>query len=87
MPRKPQRCLRIEDEVWLPASLKAYKKDTTISDVVRQALIAYLAEPDTHPQRRAGDPPPDFDYLQRLAQVRQAELARRQAPGGSGRAG
>jgi hypothetical protein len=38
----PQRTIRIEDELWTAAAAKAEKENTTVTDVIRKALDAYV---------------------------------------------
>ena len=47
MPNKPKtrlRSLRVSDEVWVAAQAKALEEGTTVSDVVRVALVKYAAK-------------------------------------------
>lgn len=38
------RSVRVEDELWLPAKDKAEAEGTNLSDVIRDALRAYVME-------------------------------------------
>lgn len=43
-PKTPLRSLRVSDEVWVAAQAKALEEGTTVSDVVREALVKYAAK-------------------------------------------
>lgn len=38
----PHRCFRIPDEVWFPAKAKAESEGASLSDIIREALRAYI---------------------------------------------
>lgn len=39
-----RRTIRIDDDVWMPAQQIAADRDENLSEIVRAALIAYIAE-------------------------------------------
>lgn len=41
-PKTPHRSFRIPDDIYLPAKEKAAAEGTTLSDVVRDALLDYI---------------------------------------------
>ena len=45
-PKTPNRTIRIADEIYFPALAKARREGTTLSDVIRVALVAYLGDDD-----------------------------------------
>lgn len=47
-PKTPQRTIRLDDELWTAARAKAASEGRTVSDVVREALEAYIAEVSRH---------------------------------------
>lgn len=40
-PKTPQRSVRVPDEIWQAAKVRAEEEGRTLSDVVRDALAAY----------------------------------------------
>lgn len=44
-PKTPLRNVRVSDELWQAALLKAEERGETVSDVVRRALERYVARP------------------------------------------
>lgn len=47
-PKTPQRTIRLDDELWIAARSKAASEGRTVSDVVREALEAYIREVSRH---------------------------------------
>ena len=41
-----RRTIRVEDELWDPAKDKAEQEDRNLSDIIREALRAYLNSKD-----------------------------------------
>lgn len=65
-PATKARAVRVSDDVWKAAQARAEKDGQTTTDVVRQALIAYLGLPaDTTgveaDRKRTGTKPADAD--------------------------
>lgn len=48
-PKTPVRSFRISDEIYLPAKAKADAEGTTLSDVVRDALVEYVGDDEDYP--------------------------------------
>ena len=46
MPSKgtKRRSVRVEDEIWLPALAKAAEREESLSDIIRDALRAYIGQ-------------------------------------------
>lgn len=53
------RTIRIVDEIWKPALQIAEKRGETLTDVVRDALIGYVAMHEARPEPRNDDKQPD----------------------------
>lgn len=53
------RNIRVADEVWVPAKMKAAAEQTTVSDVVRNALVDYIK--DEHHEGYEGTCDDDVD--------------------------
>ena len=40
------RVVRVSDDVWDAAKVKAEREGTTVSEVIRSALVKYVSRPD-----------------------------------------
>lgn len=41
-PKTPHRTIRVPDEVWLPAKVKAESEGSNLSEKIREWLVAYV---------------------------------------------
>lgn len=46
------RTIRISNEIWLPAKAKAEEEGQALSDIIREALLAYVNENPTKPDSK-----------------------------------
>lgn len=58
MPKTPLRNIRIDDELWTPALVKAEREGSTLSQVIRDLLTQWTNTITYHP----GDPPPNCQH-------------------------
>lgn len=55
MGKTPHRTVRVPDEVWVPAVALAAERGESVSQVVRDALVAYITQPPHESPAATGD--------------------------------